>query len=50
MTKYLDNSIKECLDKLTSADKVNASDYKCWIDTSDWESLKPKENSPFLLR
>lgn len=27
--KYLDNSIKECLDKLASADGVNASDYKC---------------------
>jgi transposase len=29
--KYLDNSIKECLAKLASADKVNDSNYKCWI-------------------
>ncbi|CAG8507155.1 7578_t:CDS:2 [Ambispora gerdemannii] len=31
--KYLDNSIKECLDKLASADKIDASNHKCWIDT-----------------
>ncbi|MCE8163311.1 MAG: IS630 family transposase [Candidatus Moeniiplasma glomeromycotorum] len=45
--KYLDNSIKECLDKLASADGVNASDYKCWLDASDWESWEPKEDCCF---
>jgi transposase len=45
--KYLDDSIKECLDKLASADKVNASDYKCWIDANDWENWEPKEDNGF---